>query len=78
MDADMRDRLGRRVREIWIVWAREQPNPKASWLVPYDDLTEPEKEVDRRIGAAIWGDCVAELAGPLANGIIANMVVKQS
>ena len=74
MDADTRDRLGRRVREIWIVWAREQPNQKASWLVPYDDLTEPEKEVDRRIGAAIWGDCVAGFSSVIAEGIMKAMV----
>lgn len=51
-----RDRLGRRVREVWIAWAERQPNPKPSWLVPYDDLTEPDKEADRCIGAALWGD----------------------
>lgn len=45
-----RERLGRLVREVWIEWAREQPDPKPSWLVEWDDLPEPDREVDRRIG----------------------------
>ena len=48
-----RDDLGRKVREAWIAWAQEQPNPKPSWLIPYDDLPELDKEADRRIGEAI-------------------------
>jgi hypothetical protein len=51
-----RDSLGRRVREVWVEWARHQPAPKSSWLSSYDELAEPDKEVDRRIGAALWGD----------------------
>lgn len=43
---------GKLVRDIWIKWAKEQPNPKPSWLVPWEKLSEPEKEVDRRIFAA--------------------------
>jgi hypothetical protein len=52
---DIRDRekLGRAVRAVWMAWAREQPNPKPSWLVPWEELSEPDKEVDRRIGEAI-------------------------
>src|SRR6185312_11439035 len=49
-----RDTLGRKVREVWVAWARTQPQPKPSWLVPYDELSEPDKEADRRIGEAIW------------------------
>ena len=49
-----RESLGRFVRGVWDEWAREQPTPKASWLVPWDDLTEPDKEVDRRIGEALY------------------------
>lgn len=66
MQEDLRERLGRRVREVWVTWAREQPSPKPSWLVPWDELGEPDKEVDRRIGAAIWGDCIAAYATPIA------------
>lgn len=48
-----REALGREVRRIWIEWAREQPNPKPSWFVPWDELAEPDREVDRRIGEQI-------------------------
>lgn len=48
-----RESLGRMVREAWVLWAREQPNPKDSWLVPWEGLSEPDKEVDRRIGETI-------------------------
>ncbi len=48
-----REALGRIVRQEWMRWAREQPNPKVTWLQPWEALTEPEREVDRRIGEAI-------------------------
>ncbi len=48
-----RDQLGRFVREAWVRWAKTQPSPKSSWLVPYDDLSEPDKEADRQIGETI-------------------------
>ena len=48
-----RDQLGRFVREAWVRWAQTQPVPKPSWLIPYDDLAEADKEVDRQIGEAI-------------------------
>jgi len=48
-----RDELGRMVREAWVRWAQTQPNPKPAWLVPYDDLAEPDKEADRQIGEAV-------------------------
>jgi hypothetical protein len=50
-----RDQLGRIVREAWIGWANAQPAPKPSWLVPYDQLSETDKEADRRIGEAVAG-----------------------
>lgn len=63
-----REFLGRLVRQVWVEWAREQPDPKASWLQPWEALTEPEREVDRRIGervasvaAPLWSDDVAAL-----------------
>lgn len=54
MSGLMREVLGKRVRSIWIQWAREQPNPKPSWLVPWEKLPEPDKEVDRRIGEELF------------------------
>lgn len=56
-----RDALGRLVREAWVKWALTQTNPKPSWLVPYDELSEPDKEADRQIGEAIAAPQLAEL-----------------
>ncbi len=42
------------VRHVWVEWAKEQPNPKPSWLVPWEHLLESDREVDRRIGAALY------------------------
>lgn len=53
-DVNFRDWLGLLVRDAWIRWAKMQPNPKASWLVPYGDLPETDKEADRMIGEAIY------------------------
>jgi hypothetical protein len=50
---DEREALGRRVREIWVEWAQEQENPKPSWLVPWDGLSDADREVDMRIGEAL-------------------------
>ncbi len=49
-----REALGRKVRTVWVTWAREQPNPKPSWLVPWEDLDELDREVDRRIGETLY------------------------
>lgn len=64
MTAD-REALGQRVREVWIRWAEQQPEPKPSWLVPWDDLAEPDREVDRLIGEELYAkghsDGIADL-----------------
>lgn len=57
---DHRDVLGRRVRELWVAWAQRQEKPKPSWLVSYDELSEADKEADRCIGSALWGDGFAQ------------------
>jgi hypothetical protein len=54
MIAELRECLGREVRRIWIEFAKSQPNPKPSHLVPWDDLSEPQKEVDRQIGERLY------------------------
>lgn len=53
---DQRDDGGRVVREAWVRWALTQPNPKPSWLVPYDELSEADKEADRQIFEACRSD----------------------
>lgn len=60
--ADDRETLGRLVRETWVAWAQEQPEPKDSWLLEWDDLPEddPQREVDMRIGSAVAAQAVAD------------------
>ena len=53
---ELRERHGRRIREVWVAWAKEQPSPKESWLVPWEALDEGQREVDMRMGTALWGD----------------------
>ena len=54
-----REMLGRLVRHAWVRWAQEQPDPKPSWLVPWAELDEGQREVDRRIGEAVAAEAVA-------------------
>jgi len=58
-----RDRLGRIVRDLWMSWAEKQPNTKPSWLVPYDQLSEADKEADRVIGYGMMVEFRAGTAG---------------
>jgi hypothetical protein len=48
-----RERLGRLVRGAWMAWASEQPDPKPSWLTPWGELDDGQREVDMRIGEAV-------------------------
>lgn len=57
-----RDFLGRLVRNAWVKWANQQPNPKPSWLLPYEQLDEADKEADRQIGEAVW-NCAKRIDG---------------
>jgi glutathione S-transferase len=50
-----RERLGQIVRETWVEWADRQPDKldHPHWCIPWQDLRERDKEVDRRIGEAV-------------------------
>jgi hypothetical protein len=61
---ELREELGRAVREEWIAWAKEQPAPKTSWLVPWEDLPEADREVDRRIGERLYSRGLDDGASP--------------
>lgn len=52
MDID-RETLGREVRRVWIEFCLENGDTKPSHLASWEEMTEPEREVDRRIGEAI-------------------------
>lgn len=49
-----REAVGRYVRFIWLTWARQQPNPKPSWLLEWEDLDDAQREVDTLIGTAFY------------------------
>ena len=59
---------GRVVRDAWTAWAQQQPHPKPSWLLPYDALSEADREADRQIYAA----CVKHAAGA-ATGVTIDL-----
>ena len=46
--------LGRAVREVWIEWAKTQPNAKPSWLTPWEELDDEQREVDIKIGERLY------------------------
>jgi hypothetical protein len=52
--AEPRELVGRLVRQVWAQWAQEQPDPKPSWLLGWDELDDGQREVDMRIGAALF------------------------
>jgi len=50
-----RELLGRQVRVKWVQWAQQQqPDPKPSWLEPYDALSEADQEADNQIGESLF------------------------
>lgn len=51
--ADLREQLGRVVRNAWVNWALDQPDAKPSWLLPWEELDAGQQEVDMRIGEAV-------------------------
>jgi hypothetical protein len=52
--AEPRELVGRLVRQVWVQWAREQPDPKPSWLLPWEELDDGQREADMRIGAMLF------------------------
>jgi hypothetical protein len=42
------------VRETWVKYCLETGDTKPSHITPYDELSEWDKEADRRIGEAIF------------------------
>jgi hypothetical protein len=42
------------VRQQRTGWARRQPHPKASWLVPFDQLSPADQEADMAIGEELF------------------------
>ena len=71
-----REALGRMVRETWVEFAKTQPKPKPHHLAPWEELDEPNKEVDRLIGErlrrATIAECVAALEATVPNAVVAE------
>ena len=71
---------GELVREVWVEWAREQPDAKPSWLVPWAELDAGQREVDARIESAVRAEArrgypttdLATLRASLANADMAE------
>lgn len=61
---DHREELGRLAREVWVDWAREQPDAKPSWLLGWDELDGGQREVDMRIGEAVGRYVRGQVADP--------------
>jgi hypothetical protein len=52
-DQTAREQRGQTVRETWVTWAKRQRAPKHSWLVPWCNLDDGQREVDMLIGDAL-------------------------
>ena len=50
----LRETLGKKVREIWVQYCLETGNKKPSNIAPWEELSEYDKEVDRKIGEQIF------------------------
>jgi hypothetical protein len=46
--------LGMAVRAVRVAWALQQPHPEPSWLFGWDQLSEADRDADRRIGLALY------------------------
>lgn len=62
-----REELGQIVRRAWVRWAKKQENPKASWLISWDELEEHYKEVDRQIGESVQKAVLEQFKGQLVS-----------
>lgn len=58
---DENDELGKRVRQAWIAYCLETGDTKPSHIAPWEELSEWDKEADRRIGKAIARYILGEL-----------------
>jgi hypothetical protein len=50
-----REQLGEEVRQVWVAWAANQPDPEPSWLVSFAELSPAGQEADMLIGEALFG-----------------------
>jgi len=69
-----RDEIGEFVRNVWIAYCTDIGDSKPSHFTPYAELSEADKEADRRIGTAVWDYAIRTMAMSLEinpdNGLI--------
>lgn len=53
LDDAAREQLGRLVRKVWVDYCYEIGDDKFSHLASWEELSESDREVDRRIAEAI-------------------------
>lgn len=75
-----REQLGRLVRATFAKWAEGRPDARPSWTVPWEEMPEHEREVDRLIGEAVsvavtGADKCPECGKPLATNERATLEV---
>jgi hypothetical protein len=61
MVTDMAEAWGDLVREVWVEWAREQPDCKPSWIEPWATLEARQRDIDTRIATAVANRVLAHL-----------------
>jgi hypothetical protein len=70
--ADVRETLGRIVREAWVKWATQRRaeghEVPDHHLDPWEALSEPNQEVDRQIGVAVAASALEGFAGAILRG----------
>lgn len=70
-----REELGKIVRQTWIDYCVSIGDTKPSHLIPWDELSEIDREADRRIGEALFrtvlnSELTAYLYGEPSNEIL--------
>ena len=53
-----REMLGEMVRKEWVRYCIETGDTKPSHIAPWEELSEWDKEADRRIGEAVWNRAI--------------------
>jgi hypothetical protein len=76
MKPEPRDALGKAVRAEWVKWAQEQEDPKPSWLVEWEWLSERDKEVDRRIAEAVVHKLALMIVPPMIGALLTEEQIR--
>lgn len=65
LSPELREFLGQRVRIAWVAYCKETGDTKLSHIAPWEELSEWDKEADRRIAEAIvkWLDPHTDTVG---------------